>query len=266
MEILSNNDVKVQRNETFTFDKTIKFKNGFPLIISKDQTTFPNPYILLTISDANYSQDDRYILNKWLSLENFPKFSLTVPYDIRKFYRMNSEDKVYLTGFSDITELVNGHVIENYIYDETDKIMSLSPSDAVFYELNDGVIECKYWNTEVNNWRDYSFRIVTSFLQELTEKWVGQSYLYSIFVVSGRTMLAYLREVAISANMDINGKTQEELFREIKTYEQNNNVKLLGEKINEYSCLRPIAPPYRNFIPVLEQKKWTVSSDLHGGI
>lgn len=266
MQILSNNDVKVQRNETFTFDKTIKYKTGFPLIISNDSIGFPNPYILLTISDANYSQDERYVLNKWLSLENFPKFTLTVPYDIRKFYRMSGTDKVYLTGFSDITELVDGHVIANYIYDDTDKEMSLLPTDAVFYELNDDKIECKYWDVETNNWKDYSFRIVTGFTQDITKQWIGQSYLYSIFIVSGKTMLSYLQRIANSINIDITNKTVEQLYNEIHSYELSNNITLLDERINEYSCKRPLAPSYINYIPILEQKNWTVSSDLHGGI
>lgn len=266
MEIFSNNDVKVQRNETFTFDKTIKYKTGFPLIISNDSIGFANPYILMTISDANYSQEERYVLNKWLSLENFPKFTLTVPYDIRKFYRISGNEKVYLNGFSDITELTDGYVIENYIYDDTDKEMSLLPTDAVFYELNDDQIECKYWNTETNTWSEYTFRIVTGFTQDITRDWIGQSYLYSIFIVTGKTMLGYLLEIARSIGIEFNNKTQEELYADIIAYEKTNNIKLLDERINEYSCKRPLAPSYVNYIPVLEQKKWTVSSDLHGGI
>ena len=265
MEILSNNDVKVQRNETFTFDKTIKYKTGFPLIVS-NESSFENPYLLLTISDTNYSQDDRYVLNKWINLDNFPKFSLTVPYNIRKFYRLDEGQKVYLTGFSDITELIDGHVINNYYYDDTNQYMSLLPNDAVFYELNNDVIECKYWDTVTNNWKNYNFRIVTTFKQDITKNWTGQSYLYSIFLVSGRLMLEYLQEVAGLVGIDYNGKNQEELYSDIINYEKENNVTILDERINKYSCTRPIAPSYKNYIPILEQKKWTVSSDLHGGI
>lgn len=266
MEILSNNDVKVQRNETFTLDKTFKYKNGFPIIISNNEETFENPYILITISDANYSQSERYILNKWLSLQNFPKFTLTTPYDIRKFYRMSGEEKVYLTGFSDINELTDGYVIENYIYGDTDKNMSLLPEDAVFYERNNGNIDCKYWDVETNTWKNYVFRIVTPFDQDITKNWIGQSYLYSIFIVTGKTMLNYLRDVAMSVNIDIENKSELELYEVIHLYEKENNIILLDERINEASCLRPIAPSYTNYIPLLEQKKWTVSSDLHGGI
>lgn len=78
-----NNEIEIHRNESFAIDKTIANRDGTPYVIS---CKLKNPYFLLAVSSTRFNRDDRYMYNKWLELEDIPRFLSTVPYNIKSIY------------------------------------------------------------------------------------------------------------------------------------------------------------------------------------
>ena len=71
---LKGNEMTVTRGETFTIDRTIVNRDGSPFVISSE---WNNPYILITVSSSSYNQENRYVLNVWLSLKDVHTFHNT---------------------------------------------------------------------------------------------------------------------------------------------------------------------------------------------
>ena len=76
-----NNEIIVHRGETWTMRKLIKNKDGSPYIIS---SRLNNPYWLISIASATYSQANRYVLEMWLNIDDLPRFKLTRPVELKK--------------------------------------------------------------------------------------------------------------------------------------------------------------------------------------
>lgn len=72
--------IKAYRGETFTIDKVIRNQDGTPFVISNE---LQNPHFLISVSNTKYSQENRFVRNYWLSLEDFPKFTMTRPLDTK---------------------------------------------------------------------------------------------------------------------------------------------------------------------------------------
>lgn len=177
---IKGNEMTVVRGETFTIDRYIVNRDGSPYIVSSEYT---NPYLLLTVSSARYSQDERYIANWWLSLEELPRFKSTVPIKISSFDFVNVQE------------------------DE--------PGDYLYYV--DDVKTCKYFD-ENYVWHEYNFRLIHNFLHSVTSQWIEQSYLYSIRLVAGSKMDEYIENLYKSVfNVEADTtKSTEELYNEIK--------------------------------------------------
>lgn len=176
-----NNSIIVQRGESWTMSKKIMNKDGSPYIVSSE---LQNPYWLVTVTSAIYEQKDRYVLNKWLNLNGFPRFKHTQPIELAK----------YGLKFTDNTlpfiDLDGDGENDDFTGDETSGYANI----AIFYEKDlDGVTSYKYWeyinNIEGNyegQWVSYECPIVTSFTKEITSQWKEQNYFYSITLVAGR--------------------------------------------------------------------------------
>lgn len=169
---VNKNELKVYRGESFTIDKLLVNRDGTPYIVSNE---LQNPYWLISVSNTQYSQQKRYIRNYWLSLENFPRFSLTTPFDIHSLKISESSDDSSYDTFDDIIEangILGGFL--NGVFVEIDL--------STYAVITDGN-EFKYWNgmTLVK----YECRIVKTFSTNDTKDWQSQNYLYSIQLVSG---------------------------------------------------------------------------------
>lgn len=165
-----DNELVVQRGETFTLSKIIENKDGSPYIISSELN---EPYWLVTVASGQFDYEDRYICNKWLSLKNALRFYTTKP--------VNLNDMGYHSWST--TPLPLGY--------EGDKSVGYA-NYAVFMLEENGVKSYKYWKYKSNNlnnydgdWVDYICYINTVFTRDVTKEWNEQNYLYSINLVDG---------------------------------------------------------------------------------
>lgn len=201
MKVL-NAEITIQRGETFTIDYIIRNKDGSPYIISDHLT---HPYFLITVSTTKYAQKDRYVKNYWLDLTGYPRFNATQAIDLHSIKKEASDEsdaEPKYVSFNDITSVpffgyVDGQPVYYYV-DNNERFVN----DAVFYiEHEDGTREYKYWERSKDGtgqdigWTDYHCRLIKRFSSEDTSKWVEQSYVYSIRLVSGISTLAYLRSL-----------------------------------------------------------------------
>lgn len=171
---LKGNEMTVTRGETFTIDRTIVNRDGSPFVISSE---WNNPYILITVSSSSYNQENRYVLNAWLSLKDVPAFHNTTILEAK------TEDDIDFGALY----FYNG----KYVY---------------LSKVVDGnkVIE------------EYSLRIIYPFTHEITKEWVEQSYLYSIRLVTGTSIEQYVDAVYIGISGAIyNNLTHEEKIQYI---------------------------------------------------
>lgn len=251
-----NNDIEISRNETFSIDKIIKHKDGSPYIVS---SALHNPYFLVSVSSTRYEQHERKVYNKWLDLKDFPKFSETVPVDLKSLTTEPNGNVSRYNSFNDITELIDidtktdilayGYVGSYLFYYKFD--------DAVFYiEDENGERTYKYWS--VDGWKEYTCRIVTAYTTDITSKWVEQNYVYSIDLVSGTSVREYL--VSLCEHY------------EIEFTDENSNLDLYNELINKGVTLVEGFDINRAIIifdlvkPILKPKRLTVSSNIQGGL
>lgn len=170
--LIHKNEIEVYAGENWTMSKLIENRDGSPYIISSELL---NPYWLVTISSSLYNQKNRYILNKWLSLNDFPRFKNTTPVELK------SIDPTYTFENADIPSGYEGDETSGYA------------NEAIFYEKDqNSVIRYKYFeydNNEEGNysgeWVDYKCPIITSFTSDITSEWREGNYVYSIQLVGG---------------------------------------------------------------------------------
>lgn len=170
-----NNEIVIHRNETFTIDKTVKNKDGSPYCISSELN---NPFFLISISTTRYYQQDRYVRNYWLNIDddNFvPRFKSTIPVDLHSI-RVSSGGRIMFDTFEEVTFPITAFIDDteiNYNYDQ-----------CVFYiEDDNGNRTYKYYDG--TSWNDYICKIILPITQQDTKNWIEQSYVYSIQLVSG---------------------------------------------------------------------------------
>lgn len=145
---VKGHEITIHRGETFTIDKRIQNKDGSPYIISDEMK---HAYFLITIAPTVYSQAGTQSKKYWLEISN----------------KFNSTNPIKLTGTSWPATLPSGYLA----------------NDGVFYIVkSNGTKEYKYWNG--TSWKEYDCRIIRTFVPDDTLDLVGQSYLYSILLVS----------------------------------------------------------------------------------
>lgn len=179
-----NNELVIHRGETFSMDKVVQNKDGSPYIVSNK---LQNPYVLVSVSTTRYDQNKRYLLNQWLPLSDKARFSITEPIDLLSFKTEANGTVSKYTSFDDVKRelvsdnencIVSGYIGDQFVYYDYD--------DCVLYLQDErGVRDYKYWNLEQERLLKYEFRITCPFTQEMTSKWIEQSYVYSITLMSG---------------------------------------------------------------------------------
>lgn len=128
----NRHSIKAYRGETFTVDKVLRNKDGSPYIISNE---LPNPYLLLSVSSSEYAQKDRIIRNYWLSLENFPRFTLTQP--------INSSE---ISGWSSTAKFPSTQVVVSELFNTIVTNMTGGITDS-----SNGVGGNWEWNKNLNS-------------------------------------------------------------------------------------------------------------------
>lgn len=173
---VSNHELTVRRNETFTLDKIVQNRDGSPYIISSE---LKNPYFLVTVSSTLYENDDSYTYHAWLPVE-LPRFHSTIPVKINDFTSLIGAP--LYNGFDNMTGPPSGYINGSHIIYEGDA--STPCYDALFYYEDEDDKTYKWWSGE-NGWQDYECRIIHKFLQQYTGEWVERSYFYNIDLVDG---------------------------------------------------------------------------------
>lgn len=198
------NELKIYRGESFTIDRILKTRDGTPYIISSE---LKNPHFLISISNTQYSQEERYVKNYWLSLKNFPRFELTQAFNLSDIKTSADGTESKYNKFSDVTEFpLEGYLNGQYviIYDNY----------AVFTDGN----EYKYWRESDERWIDYECRLVKAFTSQDTKEFIAQNYLYSIQLVFGTNTRDYLLSLAniYLPQMDLSEASNKELYDALK--------------------------------------------------
>lgn len=243
-----NNEITVFRGETWTMSKIIQNKDGSPYIIN---SRLKNPYWLITVSSSRYEQPNRYVLNKWLELKDFPRFEITQPVNLKSIN-------------SDYT-FENTNVPAGYEGNETSGYANI----AIFYEKDsNGVISYKYWeyinNIEGNyegQWVDYRCPIITTFSSDITSKWIEQNYYYGILLVDGTSVSEYLIETANGIGIDFSDIENDVDFIE-KLYDRI--IETDASIVEGLDVDKPLIGTEETYI-ILEPTKLYVMSNLKGG-
>ena len=182
---ISNNEIMIQRGETFAISKTIENKDGSPYIVSSQLN---NPFLLISIASSKFEQSSKFIMNYYMNLSKIPRFLFTNPININDLYyaEAGGED----TAYTDWPELLAVNDEEDttifHAYYKGDYVV-FQLNDAVFCKVNDDRVEYKYVVREGGNyvWKDYAFKFVKQFNGTDTAKLTAQTYYYSIQIVFG---------------------------------------------------------------------------------
>ena len=240
-----NNEIIVHRGETWTMRKLIKNKDGSPYIIS---SRLNNPHWLISIASATYSQTNRYELELWCNLGDFPRFKVTRPIELKSINPSYTFE--------------NTSIPSGYEYDEDTGKLTYA-NVAIFYEKSsDSVINYKYWeyidnenNPYDGRWVDYKCSITLPFTKDITDNWIEQNYYYNISLVDGETLISQLNTIAESLAIDttdiLNDKNL--LYSAILDVDANALIDVNLDK-----------PLYRedNTIVILPETKLTVRTNL----
>lgn len=227
--LVHNNEITIVRGEAFSMSKLIQNRDGSPYIVS---SKLKSPHWKVTVTSSLNNSTDRYVLNKWLSLKDFPRFDITQPVNLKDINPA-------------ITNFELSSVPAKYEGDET----SGYANKAVFYlETQPGVIIYKYWeynNNEKGNfngkWVDYKCPIITTFNTEITSKWAERPYWYNITLVDGDDTYEYLKSTALSLGLEVYDESVEKIYEKLLAHSPENFKNLnISIPILEIETLYPI--------------------------
>lgn len=246
---VSNNEITIQRGESFSFDKIIQNRDGSPYIVSKE---LRNPHILISVSSTKFEQNNRYLNNFYLPIPISGRFSHTTPIPLTEILTSENGESLY-SDWPNLT--VQNNVVMTGYY--KGNLVNIEENDAVFsLKKEDGTVEYKYPSIadgEVK-WIDYNFRFVKQFDSSITAKWNAQTYYYSINLVFGESTEHYIRQLCDERNLKFeNLNNAYESLRELGT-----------EFYHNFDLTSPIAK-VDGFVPILIPTKISVLSNLNGG-
>lgn len=196
--------INIRRGETFTYCRYIQNKDGSPYVVSSE---LENPHWLVSIYNSTFSQKDRYTLNKWLDLSNFPRFEIT------QAVRLKDIHPDYTFALTSIP-LGYDDKKSHYNIDNSDVYYA---DNAIFYDNDEnGVISYKYWeyiNNEPDNrdgrWVDYTCPLFTTFTRDITKGWKVGSYSFEVSLVTGISTFDLLKSLYVLNIADYNNESAE---------------------------------------------------------
>lgn len=265
-----NNEITVYRGETFTIDKTVVNKDDSPYIVSKKLTS---PFVLISVSSSLYKQTNRYVKNWWLDASRMHRF-----YNTRAIKAVTINEGVITpwTTFDGQTTLPTDYAVDDAVDVAVDYQFTTTENtyyyftETVFYvEDANGNKEYRYFKFDsydpdasvhiyTGTYVPYKFRIVKTFLQDDTTKWVEQSYLYGIRFIAGQRMLDYLRGLC-----DIRSITYLPTDSTTTLYEM---LVAAGQSFSADFSPNAVMGHYDVDTPILIPTKLSVLSAIYGGI
>ena len=220
-----NEDMILSRNESFVFDRLLKNKDGSPYIISSQLSS---PMIRMTVADDNYPSNERYVLNRYLSLKNtINEASVPVFYNTRPVRLMNESG--YATSFEGLEpgDTYNPIVVEQGV---------TKYNYAVYYIVDGNTHEniYKYYVQDEPNaghWEDYQLRITIPFGVEITKDWTSKNYIYGIFLMDGTLYIKVMLNRVAMIIVEEEGITYNEAYARAELMSEQ----ILYDKILEYN-------------------------------
>jgi hypothetical protein len=172
-------ELSVFRGEDFCIDKVLKNPDGTPFVLSR---SLPYPYILISVTDTLYQQEERYIKNYWLSLIDYPSFDNVEILNLRDLKQYMDEPEQLYHSFAEMSADLEDYGVMGYYKGKLIKItLDASRRERSFVYYNEGE-GYKYYD---KGWKNYEFRFIKRFSTEDTKEWNAQNYLYSIQLVAG---------------------------------------------------------------------------------
>jgi hypothetical protein len=197
------NNFYIQRGESFTLDFDVVNKNGDPLMLAKG---LKNPYLVISITSALYTQRGITRENHWLGLGS-------ITYQNGNGNIVNGHMKTFIS-----TEALPLRDIDNNGYLDANDAIAIYGKNAggkivlnknsefditnflFVTENTDGQRVYKYLTgyTAVGNkiveqsWEEYAFRIITSFD---TKGWIEQDYTMDIKLLCGESLQEFVDKV-----------------------------------------------------------------------
>ena len=266
------NDFYIQRGETFVLDFAVTNKKGDPLMIP---VIFKNPYLIITVTSARYSQNGAIRENHWLNLseriqfldgekdtdkvvyEEIKKFIVTeaLPVDV---FDVDDILKLYRdTGISDNQQSEFG--IDKFLFfttDDTGKNI-YKYVESFKQELVEGQIT---YTDEV--WKDYDFRVLKEFV---TSDWTEKDYIMDIKLVDGETLYEFVESVLKSEGNIENVTdilTDEQLSDCIDMIE-DEDTRNYARRVLESGA--PLMPNYNTKLVISKNMHVYVSADTQEG-
>ncbi len=274
-----NEDMILSRNESFVFDRLLKNKDGSPYIISSQLSS---PIIRMTVADDNYPSNERYVLNRYLSLKNtINEASIPVFYNTRPIRLMNENG--YATSFEGLEpgDTYNPIVVEQGV---------TKYNYAIYYIVDEYTHKniYKYYvqdEANIGHWEDYQLRITIPFGVDITKEWTSKNYIYGIFLMDGILYTDVMKTVVAqdivkhqsisfeSAYVLAEKMTEQELYNYILNMNHsdgiNTTVALIDGREVIIDMSDPRWSPYWTIdcdIPMLNPAKITVKNDPIGGL
>lgn len=288
---IHGNEITVHRGETFTIDFSFVNKDDSPYVVSN---RVDNPYILIAVTDSKFMVADRYIKNYWLNLSNWHKFYYTRVLDIRSFMSESEDGTQLYNSFADLVDpqdstlytLPQGWVDGNQVtcsgdIDLASVTRTTWKSTVGNEDYYNGYVFCgpgadgttayKYFAFDnfaasaSGLYTTYDCRIIKTFLQDDTAKWVEQNYFYSINFVAGTLVHDYLLNKAAVYNME-NPDTPIEYYNDSSNIELYTLLAMNGVNFPDtFSPAQPIGNPDFD-LPILQPTRLTVLANLNGGM
>ena len=166
------NERIIQQGEEWNLDILLSQSSQeyIPFIIS---STRRDPMWAITVASTKYEKNERYVVTWWLPLGDFPRFELTVPFDLGEIPTngiiSNPYDNMYAlyryTKQADAFDPELGHKPYHYVYFDED-------GELVY---------------------DYACHIRMTVESAETSNWGSQNYMYQITLVDTIPMTDYIQ-------------------------------------------------------------------------
>lgn len=260
-------EIFVQRGEKWTLDFEIRNEDGDPFVVL---SSMQNPYCLITVTNADYSQQEEYRESYWLDLSNSYKENIDgslVQVETKKFaisdvlklstWSVNEAISLYGSLYG-----VNQTNIFDYLFGIVQKDGTKLYSYVVDYSNNPAATYEQWYNVNANglsmgDGTGYKFQVMYTFD---TKDWTAQNYLLDIKIVSGQTLRENLTAYLTDRGITVSSNTDMEQMIELVDDEKDREFYQLF-----YLSGQPLMNDYDTNIVVLEPTKLTVSTNIQRG-
>ena len=249
-------NIYIQRGENFTLDFDVTNAKGDPLMLFKK---WPNPYLVITVSNSLYKQEGDMRKVYWLDLsrvyvENehgqleekpFKSFIETEPLYIPSF---NVPDVLEAYKSKIVTDSTKDNDICNYLFTkEQDGVKKYKYVKS--YSIKDGLLE------DGTEWEEYAFRILKCFD---TNDWTEQTYICDIKIVCGESLADYIKFGLEREGKEFSGTISQNEIDKI----EDVDVKAIVQMVFERGV--PLMPTHRT-VCLIDTFKIIVGANAQGG-